>query len=97
MTAVPALDLLRASMGMGGPAALALAVSAQEWEAKYNALAAGIEDPALIANAEQLVRAAAELATTAGLPFAEVWPAMLEAIRLGRGRGTARFNLGGVR
>lgn len=51
-----------------------------EWEAKYKALAAGIDDPELIANAEKLVRAAITLSQTSVMPFGPTFEAMLRTV-----------------
>ncbi len=53
-----------------------------EWEAKYQALAAGITDPAMIENAERLVAAAINLATTSRFTLQEVFWMLLDAIHL---------------
>lgn len=40
-----------------------------EWEARYKALAAGIEDPVLIENADKLVRVAIASVQSSASPF----------------------------
>lgn len=51
------------------------------WEAKYQALAAGIGDDAAVARAEFMVRVALQLATRSGRPLNEVLNALLASAR----------------
>ena len=51
-----------------------------EWEAKYKALAAGITDAAMIANAERVVESAIRISTHTPQTFDEVLYALLQAI-----------------
>ena len=43
-----------------------------EWEARYKALAAGITDPAMVANAERIVESATRIASYSGQTFEEI-------------------------
>lgn len=52
-----------------------------EWEAKYKALAAGIKDERLIANAEQLVRGAISISQGSGLPLEQVLNEIIKGIQ----------------
>jgi len=52
-----------------------------EWEAKYKALAAGITDPAMIANAERVVESAIRISTYTPQTFDEVFYALMQVIR----------------
>jgi hypothetical protein len=53
-----------------------------EWEARYKALAAGITDEQLIANAEKLVSQSLLLSQGSILPFERVFNAMLHTVQV---------------
>jgi hypothetical protein len=53
-----------------------------EWEARYKALAAGITDEQLIANAEKIVSQALLLSQGSTLPFERVFNAMLHTVHV---------------
>lgn len=53
-----------------------------EWEAKYQALLAGIDNPEYIKNAEKLVQSAIDLSATSGQPFESTFWAMLKVVGL---------------
>jgi hypothetical protein len=53
-----------------------------EWEARYKALAAGIEDDNLIANAEKLVRQAENYSVSSTMPFHVAFYSMLQAVHV---------------
>jgi len=55
-------------------------VSAQEWEMKYRALAAGVTDQAMIDNAAKVVDTAHSIASSRGAPVEEVFWYLLDAI-----------------
>lgn len=57
-------------------------MSINEWEAKYKALAAGIQDKNLITNAEFLVRTALDLSSASPEPFDVVFYGMLQVVGL---------------
>lgn len=59
-----------------------------EWEAKYKALAAGIEDPKLIENAEKLVNISSYISVRTPLPFGIVLQSMLHTIQVLRDKPT---------
>jgi hypothetical protein len=64
-----------------------------EWEARYKALAAGIEDELLVKNAETLVNAAMKKAISLPVPtlraFEVIFYAMLDSVQ--RLRGAPNF------
>lgn len=51
-----------------------------EWEAKYKALAVGIEDEALVEKAEAIVRRCVEIHHSTTQPFEQVVEAMLDTL-----------------
>lgn len=53
-----------------------------EWEAKYRALLAGIEDQELIDNAEKLVEVAIKMSTSSILPFEAALYSLLQTISI---------------
>lgn len=59
-----------------------------EWEAKYKALAAGINDQQLIVNAEKLVEAALRQSVTSVERFEIVFNAMLRTVQVLRASTT---------
>jgi hypothetical protein len=52
-----------------------------EWEVKYKALCAGIEDPELIKNAEKVMELAIHIAATRAVSLEEVVDELLKVIR----------------
>ncbi len=54
----------------------------EQWQARYEALAMAIDNPAYIENAERLVRVAIDLAASTGqfIAFDSIWRALREAV-----------------